>query len=164
LSVTMKIVAKEACAATEPTNRELDHSEHSSDPHYCPMLMKEYPYLALIATYENNTNDKTMRPYAMLAGIGINRAGHQAVLGATAVDRQSYINWTIFLEGLRVRGLRGVEVVLTSGHGIQKRAAKGLFPDAHLQTCAADFRRRAIDTVLSELVGHQLARRLAPPG
>jgi len=156
LSVTMKILAKEPGTDTEPKKRELDHSEHSSDPHYCPMLVKEYPYLALIATYEKNTDDKTMRPYAMLAAFGINREGHQVVLGATAVDRQSYINWTIFLEGLRVRGLRGVEVVLSNGHGIQKRAAKGLFPDAHQQTCAADFRRRAIATVRSELAAHQL--------
>lgn len=141
-----------------------DHTALSDQAHYCPSLAKEYPYLALVATYEKSIVNGISRPYAMLAAIGINREGHQDVLGATTVDRQSHISWCIFLEGLRVRGLRGVEVVLTNGHAIQKRAVREILPNAHMQSCDADFRRRAIETVLHELETYCSAQPVAQAG
>lgn len=108
-------------------------------------LDTEYPYLVLDARYEKVRVDGVIRPQAVLVAIGINWEGRREVLGVELENRESRSSWKTFLEGLRSRGLRGVELVITDDHSGLKKAVMEVFPDAAWQRCYVHFLRNALD-------------------
>lgn len=108
-------------------------------------LDTEYPYLVLDARYEKVRVDGVIRPQAVLVAIGINWEGRREVLGVDLENRESRSSWKTFLEGLRNRGLRGVELVITDDHSGLKKAVMEVFPDAAWQRCYVHFLRNALD-------------------
>lgn len=108
-------------------------------------LDTEYPYLVLDARYEKVRVDGVIRPQAVLVAIGINWEGRREVLGVDLENRESRSSWKTFLEGLRSRGLRGVELVITDDHSGLKKAVMEVFPDAAWQRCYVHFLRNALD-------------------
>ncbi len=108
-------------------------------------LDTEYPYLVLDARYEKVRVDGVIRPQAVLVAIGINWEGRREVLGVELENRESRSSWKTFLEGLRNRGLRGVELVITDDHSGLKKAVMEVFPDAAWQRCYVHFLRNALD-------------------
>lgn len=85
-------------------------------------LETEYPYLILDARYEKVRIDGIIRSQAVLIAIGINWEGRREVLAVELANRESLNSWREFLEGLRKRGLRGVELVITDDHSGLKKA------------------------------------------
>jgi len=108
-------------------------------------LEAEYPYLILDARYEKVRLDGVIRSQAVLAAIGINWDGRREVLGVELANRESLNSWKEFLEGLRKRGLRGTEPVITDDHQGLKKAVAEVFPDAVWQRCYVHFLRNALD-------------------
>lgn len=108
-------------------------------------LETEYPYLILDARYEKVRLDGVIRSQAVLVAIGINWDGRREVLGVELANRESLNSWKEFLEGLRKRGLRGTELVITDDHQGLKKAVAEVFPEAVWQRCYVHFLRNALD-------------------
>jgi putative transposase len=108
-------------------------------------LEEEYPYLILDARYEKVRESGTVRSQAVLVAIGINREGRRCVLGVELASRESITSWKDLLLGLRQRGLRGVEFVVSYDHAGLRRAIAEVLTEASWQRCYVHFLRNALD-------------------
>ncbi len=108
-------------------------------------LETEYPYLILDARYEKVRIDGIIRSQSVLVAIGINWEGRREVLAIELAGRESQSSWREFLEGLRARGLQGVELVITDNHPGLKKAVMEVLPEAAWQRCYVHFLRNALD-------------------
>ncbi len=144
----VKAVTEELCghafsASTVSTmNVRLDHELAQFSAR---RLEAEYPYLILDARYEKVRLGGVIRSQAVLVAIGINWDGRREVLGVELANRESLNSWKEFLDGLRQRGLRGTELVITDDHQGLKKAVAEVFPEAAWQRCYVHFLRNAID-------------------
>jgi len=111
----------------------------------CRRLEDAYPYLILDARYERVREDGVVRRRAVLIAIGISWEGRRCVLGVELANRESRTSWQSFLQGLKERGLSGVEFVVSDQHeGLRKAIVESL-PDAVWQRCYVHFLRNALD-------------------
>jgi putative transposase len=108
-------------------------------------LEEEYPYLVLDARYEKVREDGVIRSQAVQVAIGINGEGRRCVLAVELANRESTSSWRDFLEKLKKRGLRGVELVVTDDHAGLKQAIREVLPEAAWQRCYVHFLRNALD-------------------
>lgn len=108
-------------------------------------LEEAYPYVILDARYEKVREDGTVRSQAVLVAIGINREGRRCVLGVELANRESAWSWKEFLLGLRQRGLRGVEFVVSDDHAGLRAAIAEVLTEAVWQRCYVHFLRNALD-------------------
>jgi putative transposase len=108
-------------------------------------LTEDYPYLILDARYEKVREDGVIQSQAVLIAIGINWEGHRQVLGIELANRESQSSWRDFLLGLKQRGLRGVEFVVSDDHSGLKKAIGEIMSEAAWQRCYVHFLRNALD-------------------
>ena len=108
-------------------------------------LEEPYPYLILDARYEKVRENGVIQSQAVLIAIGINWEGRRCVLGVELAQRESSSSWREFLEGLRKRGLSGVEFVVSDDHAGLKRSVAEILPEAAWQRCYVHFLRNALD-------------------
>ena len=85
-------------------------------------LEAEYPYLIVDARYEKVREGGVIRSRAVLVAIGIDWEGRRRILGVELAGRESATSWREFLLGLKERGLRGVQLVISDDHEGLKRA------------------------------------------
>lgn len=108
-------------------------------------LEEEYPIVVLDARYERVREDGVIAKRAVLIAIGINWEGRRCVLAVDLANRETASSWKAFLLGLRDRGLRGVEFVVSDDHAGLKRAIAEVLPEAAWQRCYVHFLRNARD-------------------
>lgn len=108
-------------------------------------LEVDYPYLILDARYEKVRLDGVIKSQAVMVAIGINWEGRREVLGVELASRESQSSWKDFLVGMKERGLRGVELVITDDHSGLKKAVMEVLPGAAWQRCYVHFLRNALD-------------------
>jgi len=108
-------------------------------------LEEAYPYLILDARYEKVREDGAIRSRAVLVAIGINWEGRRSVLAVDLANRESHTSWRDFLLGLRQRGLREVECVVSDDHAGLKKAIHEVLTEAAWQRCYVHFLRNALD-------------------
>lgn len=108
-------------------------------------LEEAYPYLILDARYEKVREDGVIRSRAVQIAIGINWDGRRCVLGVELANRESASSWRTFLEGLRSRGLHGVEYVVSDDHAGLRKAVIQMLPEAAWQRCYVHFLRNSLD-------------------
>lgn len=108
-------------------------------------LEAEYPYVVLDAKYEKVRQDGVIRTQAVLIAIGINWEGRREVLGVEVANRESGSSWKEFILGLKRRGLRGVELVISDDHDGLKKAVMEVLGEAAWQRCYVHFLRNALD-------------------
>jgi putative transposase len=108
-------------------------------------LEEDYPYLIMDARYEKVRVDGVIRSHAVLVGIGITWEGRREVLGVELASRESQNSWKEFILGLKKRGLRGVELVITDDHSGLRKAIQEVLPEASWQRCYVHFLRNALD-------------------
>ena len=108
-------------------------------------LEESYPYLIVDARYEKVREDGVIISRAVLIAVGINWEGRRQILGVELANRESQTSWREFLAGLRDRGLRGVELVVSDDHAGLKRAVVEVLPEAAWQRCYVHFLRNALD-------------------
>lgn len=106
---------------------------------------EEYPYLVLDARYERVREGGVIRRRAVLVAIGVNWEGRRCVLGVELANRESLSSWRDFLVGLKQRGLKGVEFVVSDNHEGLKQAIMQILPEAVWQRCYVHFLRNALD-------------------
>lgn len=108
-------------------------------------LEEPYPYLVVDARYERVRESGVVRSRAVLIAVGINEEGRRCVLGVELANRESASSWRTFLEGLRARGLHGVEFVVSDDHAGLVQAIREICPEAAWQRCYVHFLRNALD-------------------
>lgn len=108
-------------------------------------LDQDYPYLIVDARYERVREDGHVQNRAVLVALGINWEGRREVLGVELANRETETSWKTFLQGLKARGLRGVEFVVSDDHQGLRKAIQEVFTEAAWQRCYVHFLRNALD-------------------
>lgn len=108
-------------------------------------LDEDYPYLILDARYERVREGGVVRHRAVLVAIGITWEGRRSILGVEVASGESRASWRAFLTGLRERGLRGVEFVVSDNHEGLKAAIREVLTEAVWQRCYVHYLRNALE-------------------
>lgn len=108
-------------------------------------LEEAYPYVILDARYERVRENGVVLSRAVLVALGINWDGRRRVLAVELANRESQSSWNDFLEGLKARGLHGVEFVVTDDHAGLRKSVREALPQAAWQRCYVHFLRNALD-------------------
>jgi len=108
-------------------------------------LDEPYPYLILDARYEKVRIDGVIRSQAVMIAIGVDWDGRRAVLGVELANRESLTAWKDFISSLLMRGLSGVEFVVSDNHPGLKKAVAELLATSVWQRCYVHFLRNALD-------------------
>ena len=108
-------------------------------------LEEEYPYVMLDARYERVREDGVVRSRAVMVAIGINHEGRRRIIGVELANRESITSWREFLLGLKARGLRGVQMVISDDHAGLRRGVAEILSEAAWQRCYVHFLRNALD-------------------
>ena len=84
---------------------------------------------------------------ACLVCVGVNNDGRREVLGLDVVTSEDGAGWLAFLRGLRARGLKGVELVISDAHPGLKDAIASVLRGASWQRCRTHFIRNLLTKV-----------------
>lgn len=93
-------------------------------------LQEPFPYLILDARYEKVREAGIVMSQAMLIAVGIDWDGRRQILAVEMANRESRSAWRDFLVGLKGRGLKGVELVVSDDHPGLVAAIGEVIPEA----------------------------------
>lgn len=105
----------------------------------------KHPFIMADAMYIKVREEHRVVSKALFIAIGINPTGHKEVLGFEVYDAEKYDTWKHFFEGLKSRGLRGIDVITSDNHKGLVEAIKECFTGASWQRCQAHFMRNILD-------------------
>lgn len=109
------------------------------------LLKDKYPFVMADAMYIKVREDHRVVSKALFIAIGINPSGHKEVLGFDVYDTEKYDSWQHFFEGLKSRGLRGIDIITSDNHKGLVEAIKECFTGACWQRCQAHFTRNILN-------------------
>jgi putative transposase len=108
-------------------------------------LAGAYPYLWLDAKVERVREPGGVRHKALVIAYGVHETGRREVIGLDVGEAETEAFWRAFLRSLRVRGLEGVQLVISDAHtGLH--AAIGKVFGCRWQRCTVHF--------LRDMLGH----------
>ena len=94
-----------------------------------------YPYVFLDATYIKGRVNNRVVSRAVVVAMGVTRDGNREILGLSIGDSEDKVFWAEFLQSLRVRGLVGVELVISDAHLGLKAAIQEVLVGSAWQRC-----------------------------
>lgn len=112
-----------------------------------------YKYLIADAVYIKCRENKSVQSKSFMIAIAVNSQGFREVVGFEAGDGECEESWKSFFKNLRVRGLSGIEYIVSDNHGGLVNAVKEIFPNAVWQRCQAHFTRNISDICKKEYRG-----------
>lgn len=112
-----------------------------------PLDHVEFPYVFADATYIKGRVNGRVVSRAVVIATGVTRTGDREVLGVAVGDSEDGAFWTAFLQGLRARGLHGVQLVISDHHLGLKAAIASVFIGAAWQRCRVHFMRNVLSRV-----------------
>lgn len=144
----VKAITEELCghafsaSSVSSINKRLDESlaAFAGRP-----LHEPFPYLILDARYEKVREAGVVMSQAVLVAVGIGWDGRRQILAVEMASRESRSAWKDFLVGLKARGLKGVEFVVSDDHAGLVAAIGEVIPEAAWQRCYVHFLRNALD-------------------
>lgn len=108
-------------------------------------LTKEYPFVMVDATYMKVRENHRIVSKAYMVAMGTDSEGNREILGCEPYVNESKETWKEFFEGLKKRGLHGVQMFTSDSHeGILYGISK-TFPTAPWQRCQTHFSRNVIE-------------------
>ena len=120
------------------------------------------PYIWLDATYVKCRTGSHVASVAVVTAIGCDEDGWRHVLGLGVVDTESYDSWLGFLQGLRARGVHGVELVTSDAHTGLRSAIAEVFQGAAWQRCVVHLIRNCVREAGRGSLSRRVARIVAP--
>ncbi len=120
------------------------------------------PYLWLDATYVKCRRGGRVVSTAVVTAIGCDGDGWRRVLGLSVVDTESYDSWLSFLQGIRDRGVRGVQLVVSDAHKGLVRAIEEVFQGSSWQRCAVHLMRDCMREAGSRQLKRRVGRIMSP--
>lgn len=110
-------------------------------------IEKKIKYLFVDASYFKVRVESRYVNRAFLVITGIREDGYREILGARIADGEDELFWSGLFDDLKLRGLSGVELVVSDGHkGIQK-AVQESFLGASWQMCHVHFIRAVLKNI-----------------
>ena len=110
-------------------------------------LSGPYKYLWLDALEMKCREEGRIVNVACLIAVGVNQDGRREVLGFDVVTAEDGAGWLAFLRGLRARGFKGVELVISDAHPGLKDAIASVLRGAAWQRCRTHFMRNLLTKV-----------------
>jgi transposase-like protein len=112
-----------------------------------PLDHVAFPYVFADATYVKGRVNGRVVSRAVVVATGVTANGDREVLGVEVGDSESGAFWTSFFQGLRARGLDGVQLVISDHHLGLKQAISSVFVGAAWQRCRVHFMRNVLARV-----------------
>lgn len=110
-------------------------------------LEGEYPYLVIDARYEKVRRGPHVVPQAVMTVVGVSAEGYREVLGTYVGDSESEATWGEVFSDLKVRGLEGVEYVVSDDHEGLRSAIDRHFQGAVWHRCQVHVVRNLVGKV-----------------
>jgi transposase-like protein len=107
----------------------------------------EYPYLMIDARYEKVRVNGHVVSQAVLVSGAINREGMREILDWRVADSESELTWDEVCQSLKLRGLRGVRMVISDAHSGIRAAVERRFQGVGWQRCQVHFIRELLKAV-----------------
>jgi transposase-like protein len=95
----------------------------------------EFRYLYLDARYEHVRQDGQVRDAAILVASGVSIEGKRQILGLSVALSEAEEHWRGFLGELMLRGLKGVELIISDDHAGLRKARQAVFTGVPWQRC-----------------------------
>ena len=109
-----------------------------------PLGGQAYPFVMVDALVVKVRRDDAVRATSALIVSGVNEQGMRELLGLWLGDRESEGTWTDMFAGLKRRGLRGVEVLVSDDHAGLVKAVQRHFQGIRWQRCQVHLQRNVL--------------------
>jgi transposase-like protein len=116
-------------------------------------LEATYPFVIVDALFTKIRTDKRVVSKALLIASGVRADGYREVLGLAIGDAESFAAWDEMFRGLKDRGLREVDLVVSDDHRGLRQAIDKNFVGATWQRCQVH--------VMRNLLGHSPSKERA---
>jgi len=110
-------------------------------------LESYYPYLYVDATYLKVFDGVRFVSRAVLVAIGVSSRGIREILDIDIMESESFSTYTDFFDGLKQRGVKKVDLVISDGHRGIKKAARESFNGSSWQFCSIHLKRNLMKIV-----------------
>jgi putative transposase len=107
----------------------------------------EYPFLIIDARYEKVRVNGHVVSQAVLVTAGINGEGQREILDWRVADSESEFTWDDVFQSLKLRGLRGVRLIISDAHSGIRAAMERRFQGVSWQRCQVHFIRELLKTI-----------------
>ncbi len=104
-------------------------------------LKNRYPYVYLDGIYLKRNWGGEYENVSILIAMAVNKEGYREVIGASEGMKEDKASWLAFLQGLRERGLSGVQLFIGDKCLGLLDAINEVYPDAKYQRCTVHFYR-----------------------
>ena len=101
-----------------------------------------------------------VRDAAVLSAVGIGPDERRRVLGVSVALSEAEVHWRAFLEGLQVRGMRGVEYVVCDDHAGLRAARRAVLGGATWQRCQFHLAQNAAHHALNISIRRRIGAEL----
>ena len=105
-----------------------------------------YPYVYCDGIYLKRNWGGEYENVSILVAMGVNEEGHREVIGAAEGMKEDKASWQSFFQGLKERGLEGVQLVIGDKSLGMTEAAAEVFPEAKYQRCTVHFYRNVFSS------------------
>lgn len=101
------------------------------------------PHIYLDARYEKVRQSGKVLDAAVLVAVGVDEQGRRQVLGVSVSLSEQEVHWRDFLKSLLVRGLSGVQLIISDSHAGLKAARQAVFGSVPWQRCQFHLQQNA---------------------
>lgn len=135
---------------------ELSHGTVSNLSHELDELVTEfktsplksyYPYLYVDSLYLKVFNGVRFVSKAVMIAIGVNEEGYREILDIAPMESEAVSTYEDFFDGLKERGMKKADLIISDGHKGIKRAAAHSFVGSSWQLCTVHFKRNLMKVV-----------------
>jgi putative transposase len=131
-----KSTVSELCKRLDPLVRAWNERDLSG---------RAYPFLLVDALVLKVREDGRVRARSLFIVTGIGAEGMREVLGVMVGDSESEASWRAVFAGLKRRGLRGLDLVVSDSHAGLVKAIEAEFQGATWQRCQTHLTRNLCD-------------------
>jgi transposase-like protein len=104
-------------------------------------LEGEYPYVYMDGIWLKRSWGGEVKNVSVLVAVGVSESGYREILAVSEGTKEDKASWTNFLRGLKERGLKGVQLMVSDKClGLVENLAE-FYPEAKWQRCAVHFYR-----------------------
>ena len=103
----------------------------------------ETPYVYLDARYEKVRHGGHFIDCAVLIALGIGIDAKRSILGVSVALSEAEVHWRQFLTSLQLRGLTGIQLLVSDDHAGLRAARAAVFPSIPWQRCQFHLQQNA---------------------
>ncbi len=108
-------------------------------------LSQDYPFLYVDATYFKTRENHRTISKALFVAMAINHNGRREIIGFNTYEKESKDTWFLFMQSLKSRGLKGLQLVTSDSHEGIIYGLSRVFPEVPWQRCQYHFTKNILD-------------------